>query len=40
MVKEFNILMTVVEKLENLMIVVEQQENGWSFKCSDERHWP
>ena len=44
MVKKVNILMMVMEKLENLMIVVEQQENGfvsgWSFKCSDERHWP
>ena len=29
MVKEFNILMMVMEKQENLMIVVEQQENGF-----------
>ena len=36
--------MLVMEKQENLMIVVEQRGNGsvsgWSFKCSDERRWP
>ena len=43
MVKKVNILMMVMEKQENLTIVVEQQKNGSvssgsSFKCSDERH--